>query len=561
MSASGWLCIDRVMFRRIQTIAYWPALFASLLLCLVTLQAVAWSVKLNDGHLIYGLDDAYIHVSIAKNFAQHGVWGVTQYGYTSASSSPLWTGILALLYFLLGDHAIMPLVLNLIFALGLMFAINRLLRKCDVPALYRLIILAAVVILLPLDSLILSGMEHVLQILVCILFLDAATDLLTRDHMPKLTARDSILVCILGALTATARYEGLFLVAIFCLMFALRRRLIYGVLLGIISIAPIMIYGLIAIANGWTFLPPSLLLKSSAIQNLSGASFDQLKFYLIDEPLGIFANHTLTLPLVAALFIFLFRYEKRRTLWDSGLVMLIAFIGVTYLNIRLVSWPFPGPLLRYEAYLIPLALIVIPAALGEYLPRRIMLHAFPAYVVSAILLLFVLRGIYTRYLYLTFNTPIVTATQNIYWQQIQMADFLKTYYEGATVAANDIGAINYFADLHNVDLYGLANIDVVHLKRENHYDTDAIRGIASEEGAQIAVIYSIWFDAYGGLPPEWTLVGEWSIQSEKNVVLGFHVVSFYAINPDLADSLSANLTTFAPRLPSEVNWWSEVPLR
>jgi asparagine N-glycosylation enzyme membrane subunit Stt3 len=45
-----------------------------------------WSIRINGGHLVYALDDPYIHMAIAKNVVQHHVWGVTPFGFTSASS-------------------------------------------------------------------------------------------------------------------------------------------------------------------------------------------------------------------------------------------------------------------------------------------------------------------------------------------------------------------------------------------------------------------------------------------------------------------------------------------
>ena len=47
------------------------------------------------GHFVYPLDDTYIAMAMAKNFAAHAVWGVTPYEFTSAASTPLYVLLLA----------------------------------------------------------------------------------------------------------------------------------------------------------------------------------------------------------------------------------------------------------------------------------------------------------------------------------------------------------------------------------------------------------------------------------------------------------------------------------
>jgi len=96
-----------------------PVATALALLVAIYVGLLAVSVVRNDGHLVYALDDAYIHMAMAKNLATHGVWGVTPNGFTSSSSSPLWVLLLAVSYRLLGVTHLVPLLLNAIFAITL----------------------------------------------------------------------------------------------------------------------------------------------------------------------------------------------------------------------------------------------------------------------------------------------------------------------------------------------------------------------------------------------------------------------------------------------------------
>src|SRR6185436_17091297 len=69
-------------------------------------------LRLTEGHLVYALDDAYIHMAIAKNLALHGVWGVQAGTFSSSSSSPLWTLLLSGWFRAAGVSDAAPLVLN-----------------------------------------------------------------------------------------------------------------------------------------------------------------------------------------------------------------------------------------------------------------------------------------------------------------------------------------------------------------------------------------------------------------------------------------------------------------
>ncbi|MFQ6618145.1 MAG: hypothetical protein ACE5QV_05600, partial [Fidelibacterota bacterium] len=62
---------------------YWPPLLAAIILFITITVVLLISINKNQGHLIYVLDDAYIHMAIAKNLSQYGIWGVTKYGFSS----------------------------------------------------------------------------------------------------------------------------------------------------------------------------------------------------------------------------------------------------------------------------------------------------------------------------------------------------------------------------------------------------------------------------------------------------------------------------------------------
>lgn len=200
---------------------YWPLILALILLGVTVGKLYRLCVQGDDGHFVYIIDDAYIHMAIAKNFAAHGVWGVTPYRFSSSSSSILWPLLLSAIYVVLGPRELAPLILNILVAALALGVIHVLLRRLGLPGGYIFFALLGMVLLIPLPALILTGMEHVLQVAVTIPFVYiAAEELAQQTH----EARHSAWLWILAVLSTLVRYEGLFLVLPVCLLFLLGRR-------------------------------------------------------------------------------------------------------------------------------------------------------------------------------------------------------------------------------------------------------------------------------------------------------------------------------------------------
>src|SRR5580698_6664019 len=66
-------------------------------------------------HPTYPLDDTYIYMAMARNIVEHGIWGVTKYGFSGTSSAHLWVIILSSVFRIFGVAEIAPFILNLVF--------------------------------------------------------------------------------------------------------------------------------------------------------------------------------------------------------------------------------------------------------------------------------------------------------------------------------------------------------------------------------------------------------------------------------------------------------------
>src|SRR5262249_52497480 len=102
---------------------YLPLALGLLVTALVVAATAVVSVHRGGGHFVYGLDDAYIHMTMARTFAQHGVWGIAPDRFASASSSPLWVLVLAAIDRVIGVHEITSFVLNILIAVLLLWLV------------------------------------------------------------------------------------------------------------------------------------------------------------------------------------------------------------------------------------------------------------------------------------------------------------------------------------------------------------------------------------------------------------------------------------------------------
>ena len=480
--------------------------------------------SLSGGHLVYALDDAYIHMAVARNLADHGVWGVTRHAFTSATSSIAWPLLLAAARVVGVSLELAPLAFNVVFGLAALAVAGRLVPG---PPVARLLVLAALVFLAPLPTLALAGMEHTLHV-AAVLALAAVLDrALQGDDRPGLLA-------VAGAVATAARYESLFVVAAAAVALFLYRRRLAAAALVVGALAPVSVYAACAIAQGWPPLPNSLLLKGAAASSSLGALSDLLGGRMA-RGMGE-APHLLVLVVLVALAS---AWSERPAARPLGAV----FVASALLHLQLAS---VGWFYRYEAYLVAWGLMLlaqIAATPGGSLwtstarPAR----ALVAVALGVAALPFLARGVQAAV-----ETP--RACRNVYEQQYQMGLFLARHFPGATVMANDVGAVSYLADVHLVDLYGLATRETAAARRAGRLDRPFLEDLSARVRPEVVVVYRSWFaDA---IPASWIEVGTW--RASEKVVVADRTVSFLAPDEPAARRLRDALASFQAELPPRV---------
>ena len=540
---------------------HWPLYASVLVLCLLLWLILAVSFSHNQGRLVYALDDAYIHMAMARNFSHYGVWGVTRYGFTSSSSSILWTLLLSLTYYLLGVSQIAPLLWNLFLAVLVLVVADAILGWYRLPSALRFASLLAIIFLIPVPGLILAGTEQILQTLLAMLVTFLAGQVISGE-VPSSTTSNSTWLLLLAPLVTAVRFEGMFLIVAMVGLFLLRKRWFYALALGVCGFLPVVIYGIISVSRGWFWLPSSVLLKG-IFPNLTSVSGLVLSLIISAYVNLDLAPHVFVL-LIAVLLFYILACDKGRSPFESRQAMGAILLVTALPHVEFVQ---VGPLYRYDAYLFVLGVIF----LASQFP--IVMSGFPASASSsgrlapknlatvglALLLFLPLAMKGTRLLWF-----LPQCTTNIYEQQYQMGLFVNQYYQGSTLALNDVGAVNFLADIHCLDLWGLADRAVTSAKRRHNFHTRDIDDLSRQAGVRIAILYDHWFRGeIGGLPAEWVRVGQWTIQD--NVITAGDTVSIYAVDPSEVSYLSQCLREFSVRLPRDVIQrgsyleWSSIP--
>ncbi len=494
----------------------WPLWLALALLFGCVAVAMRAVMASTGGRFVYALDDAYIHMAMAKNLAGHGVWGCTPFQFSAASSSPLWTALLGAVFFLTGVHDVTPLLLNLLLlALTLAIADGVLRSRCAAPAL-RAATLVGLVLVFPMSAMALFGMEHVLHLLLTIAFGAAAITALA-DTAPRATSLGtSATLCGLAALLAASRYEGLFLVAVVCLLCLACGQWRRGVAIGLAALSPVAVVGAASLAHGSLFLPNSLMLKAGGDAASTWTAI--LKPITGADAVFLQKHPALLWLVVGGLALAAIEFGRTRR-WRNLTVLMpltVALIVALHVHFALSSefWVY-----RYDAYLLGFGLFAVGMMLAgprESENRRPVWFrgVLPAMAVAGCVygMADVRAGLYPA--------QEIASASLTYREHYEAARFVREWHAGETVLVNDLGAMAYFANARTLDIFGLCDIEPVRLRRAGAYTSEAVAAWTAPHAPTIAVVQLSWGWVTQHIPAVWQKVAEVDVLPEGRT-LGF----------------------------------------
>ncbi len=509
---------------------------------------MAACLRVSDGRLVYVLDDPAIHLAIARNLAEHGTWGVVPGHFESASSSPVWTVVLAVGVKVLpaGEEAL-ALVLNLVAGLCVLALLARA-QTVLRPALRRpvdavaTVFVAVVVLFLPAAALV--GMEHVLHLGLLL----AAVPMLLRPVGEDAPGRArAALPYLLVAVATLTRLETAFVAAGLGGALVLQAlpwgrdepwpwppvvRRVAG--LGLTSGLPLLAYGLVNRAMGQDLLPNSVSAKSETINGADRVPSPRIVMERLtaDPMLTVLVGGCLALAIVG---------WRTRARWAT-LGTAVALATGLHVTLAQIGWYE-----RYQMYLIGLAVLALLWA-GQDLPASVRLRR--PHLVPLLVLLLLLTA--TTKISLTVEAPRGVA--DTYEQRYQAARFLERYYDGQPVGTGELGYISLFHEGPITDFYGLGDHEVLAARRDIRDPAGRKvfwNDLVQRRGVRVAAIYptNLLFE----IPEQWILVGTWQLPRQPFTAYDENF-QFYATVPEEVEPLTAHLEEYAAELPSAVRF-------
>ncbi len=515
---------------------------------------LALSLRQSDGHLVYVLDDPAIHQSVASNLLHHGTWGVVPGHFESASSSPLWTIVLAGYLILPVPASSAPLLLNMAAAvaviaiLGANQTVLRPGRRRPADAV-AVTLLVAVVLFLP--GLTLVGMEHTLHMATVL----GAVVLFHRREMGELARWPRWLPYVLLALATFVRLETVFVgLAVAVALMArcvpgwgpdggaapVRRQVVKAGLAGLAGAVPMAVVALGNHLGGQGWMPNSVLAKSRVSDPGKSAFRMAIERFTSDPLVG-----ALTVALLVAL-VLVWRQPRRFTF--PAVVAVLSVVG--HVAFARIGW-----FERYQAYLLALLvysglqlLAEVPAfapAARDGSPERVGGVRRPALGLVLVVALLPFCG--TK-LSLIVDSPMAVA--DTYEQRYQAARFLARYYDGEPVATGELGYVSVMHRGPITDLFGLGDYEVLQARLEDSRPpAEYWTGLQQRRGFEVAAVYpsTLGFNT----PDEWILAGWWTLP--RRTVSAFEPrFEFWATTPEALYQLQDNLRAFEGELPDGV---------
>jgi len=462
------------------------------------LLGIALAGQISSGQVLLPEEGAYQRLVVARNMASRFAWEILPGEFTSAFGTLLWPLLLAPVFFLLGASALWPWILNALLSIALIGLAYRAVRDAVGVPVVQAALLALMVVALPLAPLAASGMEHVLFLVLLLVFLEQWS---RRMQSPK---QAGILPLALTAvLLASTRYEGMVLVALAAFLLILRRDFAAGILVPCAAALPLAVYGMVSWRAGWLPVPASVYLRRAELIPANLAEWPAVVFRSLDA-LSVRSDLRAIVLLLTLLPAWLGFTKgegsaRDRAFYAPALALLVLLAHLTLVGNREF---------RYDAWLVMIGGWAALPALGRIIPAdlrnlRKNTVALVAGGALAVLLGFPLlnRGIESAILF-------GESTEQAKWIYKLAGEWAAECAPG-TVATDSPGTIAFLTGKESlVDLSGFAGRAAFQERRGGKISADWMRTEAERSGASMAILFQPLLQSQAA--QIWTRIGGWN---------------------------------------------------
>lgn len=418
----------------------------------------------------FPLDDAWIHLTYARNFALHGEWAFQLGEGSAGSTSPLWTALLSIGYLIRLSPYFWTFFLGWIILTLMAIRAENIARRIlksyqsKIPWVGLFIALAW-----HLTWAAVSGMETLLHGLLVLIVLGMLME----------NSRQYLTLGLLAGLSVWTRPDGLTLLGPIVLTllvredsFKRRGRAVVEVCIGFGVL--FVFYLLFNLSLSGSPMPSTFYAKQAeygAFWN-SRSLTDRLMEYL--------------LPVIASPFVvllpgyFIWGYKSiRERSWGTlaGLIWVLGYIGIYFIRL---------PAYQHGRYIIPAFPILYLYGMLGYLSFILSSKANRLAVLSWQILLIVLVVAFQ-------GAGAVQNAQDVIFVETQMVRTAQWVNENlppnAVLAVHDIGAIGYYTQNPLIDLAGLITPDVIPFIR----DETQLANYLTSAGADYLVTFQNWY--------------------------------------------------------------------
>jgi len=395
----------------------------------------------------YIVDDAYIHLTFARNLSAGDGFSFNPNVPTNGVTAPLWTILLALFCLVFTSNPVIPKILSIVFGALTLPAIYRLGYTLGLKIQTAIIIAFIWAVNVWLVRWSASGMETSLAVLLLIIAIDAQV------------RRKPIAGLWFGLAILCRPESGILLVILILdyLKFKGWPHTLNSSGLALLILLPWIVYAKFTFG---TIIPNPALVKS----DFGLPVWNDLLYGIKRTVLIIGGAHGLEILIIGIVLLIILRYRitlSERTVWLGALLFVWAiFPTFIYLS--------RGVFISSRYLIVGLPPLLLGAFLAmEVLALRGVLHHWIVkrrLIFSVMVVMQLFLTIYITLPHVKAFIPTITALN-------RMAETLRQdTHENASVAVGDVGLIGYASKRYVLDLEGLVSPEIIPLRVGRHLD-------------------------------------------------------------------------------------------